>query len=258
MGLPEEIYIIFISRVINAMGCFVMPLLTIILTEKVGLSREMAGFYICLSGVLFLPGSILGGKLADTVGRKNIIIIFDSLAAAIYIFCGFIEPSIKLVYLIMLAGACMVAAGPAHDSLIADITTPKNRSGAYSLSYMGWNMGFAVGPVIGGMLYKNHLPLVFIGDAITALISLGLIAFMVKETINRAREEIIDESRALEKREQGSIITVLIKRPILLYVAIIIFAYNFAYSQWSFMLPMQMMQIFKDSGARYFGMVAGF
>jgi len=256
-GLPKEIYVIFVSRVINAMGCFVMPLLTIILTEKVGLSSEMAGLYICLSGALFLPGSIMGGKLADTIGRKKIIIIFDSLAAAFYIICGFMEPSMNQVYLIMLAGACMATAGPAHDSLIADITTPKNRNGAYSLSYMGWNMGFAVGPVIGGMLYKNHLSLVFIGDALTALIALALIALMVKETIHKTREEITDESRALERQEKGSVFSVLAKRSILLYVAAIIFVYNFAYSQWSFMLPMQMMRIFKDSGAGYFGMVAG-
>lgn len=257
MGLPKEIYVIFISRVVNAMGCFVMPLLTIILTDRVGLSSEMAGVYISLSGILFLPGSILGGKLADTIGRKKIIIIFNTLAAALYITCGFIEPSIKLVYLIMLAQACMTTAGPAHDSLIADITTPKNRNGAYSLSYMGWNMGFAVGPVIGGILYKSHLPLVFIGDALTALIALSLIALMVKETIHKSREEITDESRALERQEKGSIFSVLAKRPILLYVAAIIFVYNFAYSQWSFMLPMQMMRIFKDSGAGYFGVVAG-
>nr|WP_279388099.1 MFS transporter [Tepidibacillus fermentans] len=52
----------------------------------------------------------------------------------------------------------------------ADVTTPENRNAAYSLSYMGWNIGFAIGPVIGGMFYKNHFPLVFIGDALTALL----------------------------------------------------------------------------------------
>lgn len=256
-GLPGEIYIIFFARIINAMGCFVMPLLTIILTEKVGLSREMAGFYISLSGVLYLPASLLGGRLADTVGRKKVIIFFDVLAAIFYIICGFIEPSMKMVYLIMLAGACMTAATPGHESLVADITTPKSRSGAYSLSYMGHNLGFAIGPVIGGVLYKNHLSLVFIGDAFTALIALFIISFMIKETINRTKEKITDESRILEVQEEGSIFSVLMKRPILVYIALIVFTYNFAYAQWSFMLPMQLIDLFKDDGAKFFGMVAG-
>lgn len=255
--LPKEIYVIFISRVINAMGCFVMPLLTIILTEKVGLSSETAGLYLSLAGVVFLPASLLGGKLADTVGRKKIIIIFDTLAAIFYIICGFVKPSMTIGYLILVAGACMAIATPGHDSLMADLTNPKNRSGAYSLSYMGHNLGFAVGPVIGGILYKNHLPLVFIGDAATALIALALVAFMIKETIHKTKEKITDESRALERQVEGSIFSVLLKRPILIYIAIIVFIYNFAYAQWSFMLPMQLMGFFKDDGAKFFGMVAG-
>ncbi len=34
LGLRKEIYIIFISRTINAMGAFVFPFLTLLLTEK--------------------------------------------------------------------------------------------------------------------------------------------------------------------------------------------------------------------------------
>ncbi|GAB6153383.1 hypothetical protein JCM17380_21330 [Desulfosporosinus burensis] len=34
--------------------------------------------------------------------------------------------------------------------------------------------------------------------------------------------------------------------------------YNFAYAQWSFLLPMQTMQNFSSDGAKYFGYMAGF
>lgn len=257
-GMPKEIYVIFIARIINALGCFVMPLLTIILTQDVGLSKQMTGFYISLSGLLYLPAAMVGGKLADTIGRRKVIMSFDGLAAGFYILAGFMEPSLPMVYVLMLAGACMVTASPAHDALIADLTGPETRDGAYALSYMGWNIGFAVGPVIGGMLYKNHLPLIFIGDALTALISLGLIAFFIPETILRTEENIVDESRKLEKREEGSIFAVLLKRPILIYFSIIMLGYNFAYAQWSYLLPMQTMQNFTDDGAKFFGYMAGF
>lgn len=257
IGLPKEIYVIFVSKIINALGSFVMPLLTIILTDKIGLSKELAGFYLSISGFLFMPAGFLGGKLADTLGRKNVIVFFDGLAAILYIIAGLTKPSMDTVYLIMFAGASMITASPAHDSLIADLTTPKNRQGAYSLLYMGWNIGFAVGPIIGGLLYKNYLPLVFIGDALTALIALCLIIFFVKETIHLANIGIEDEKRKLEKKEEGSIIKVLLSRPILIYVSLILFGYNFVYAQWSYMLPMQAMEIFKGEGARYFGIMAG-
>lgn len=257
-GMPKEIYVIFVARIINALGCFVMPLLTIILTQNIGLSKQMTGFYISLSGLLYLPAVMLGGKLADTIGRKKVIILFDGLAAGFYLLAGFMEPTMPMIYVLMLASACMVTAKPAHDALIADLTTPETRNGAYALSYMGWNIGFAVGPAVGGMLYKNHLVLVFIGDAATALIALILIAFYIPETIMRTKEDITDASRRLENHEEGSIFAVLLKRPILIYFGLIMLGYNFAYAQWSFMLPMQTMQNFSVDGAKFFGFIAGF
>ncbi|MGE5633575.1 MAG: MDR family MFS transporter [Caulobacteraceae bacterium] len=255
-GLPKEIYVIFASRIVNAMGCFVMPLMTIIMTDKIGLSKQDAGFYLSLNSMLFPIASMIGGKLADTIGRKYLIIIFDTIAALLYMACGFMTPSMSLVYTIVAASACMSVAGPSHDSLIADLTTPENRTGAYALSYLGWNIGFAVGPMLGGFLYRRYLPLVFIGDAATALISISLIFLFVKETFGNTKEEIHDESRKLERREEGSIISVLLRRPILIYFAVIAFGYNFTYSQWTFLIPIHSVQNFKELGAQYFGWMA--
>ena len=257
-GLPKEIYVIFASRIINAMGCFVMPLLTLILTEKIGLSKEMSGVYISASGLIFMPAAMIGGKLTDIIGRKKVIIIFNFLSAMLYIICGFMNPSINMIYVLMLASMSMVIAGLAHDALIADLTTPENRDGAYALSYMGWNIGFAIGPIIGGLLYENYLPLVFIGDAVTALISLGLIFIFIKETIHLTKQEVIEEGRNLETREEGTILSVLLKRPILIYFALCTFGYNFVYSQWSFMMPIHAKQNFLTLGAKYYGLMAGF
>lgn len=255
-GMPKEIYVIFVSRIINALGCFVMPLLTIILTQNVGLSKQMTGLYISISGLLNVPAALIGGKLADTIGRKKVILLFDGLAIAFYITAGLMKPSLSMTYVLMIAGACMVTAGPAHDALIADLSTPQTRNGAYALSYMGWNIGFSIGPIMGGLLYRNHLPLVFIGDAMTALIALVLIAIFIPETLSNTKIFVVDEPLSLEKHEEGSIFSVLLKRPILLYFSVIMLGYNFAYTQWSFMLPMQTMQNFPGVGAQYFGYIA--
>lgn len=258
MGMPKEVYVIFISRIVNGMGCFVGPFLTLILTKKIGLSSNIAGLYMSVAALSYMPASIIGGKLADTIGRRKVIIIFDALAIIVYIICGFVQPSMIMVYLIMLAGTCMSAAGPAHDSLMADLTTPANRNGAYALSYMGWNLGFAVGPLLAGMLFENHLNLIFIGDALTALLSLILIIFFVKETLGDTKQDIKDDSRIMERSESGSIIGVLLRRPALLIFALVIFGYNFTYAQWGFMMPMHSEQNFGEMGAKYYGYLASF
>lgn len=258
LGLPREVYVIFASRIVNGIGCFVSPFLTLILTKKIGLDSDAAGLYMSAAGLLFMPASIVGGKLADTIGRRKVIVIFDALAIMVYFVCGFVEPSMTMVYLIMAAGMFMSGAGPAHDSLMADLTTPENRNGAYALSYMGWNIGFSIGPLLAGMLFENYLSWIFIGDAITAFLSLMLIIFFVKETIQDTKNAVVDEGRSMERREHGSIIHVLLRRPALLIFALVILGYNFTYAEWGFMLPMHAGQNFGINGATYYGYMASF
>lgn len=257
-GLPKEIYIIFISRVINSIGAFVYPLMALILTEKVGLSKGDAGIYITILSFLGAPSMIIGGKLVDTIGRKRIIVISQGLGAVAVIICGLMKPSMAMTYVLALSSLLYALSSPAYDAMLADLTTPQNRKGAYSLVYMGWNLGFALGPIIGGFLYKRYLSLVFIGDGLTTLLSLILVTIFVKETIQKKDDDDIKEGRELEKSVEGSVFKVLLERPVLIYFALILFCFQFEYSQWGFTLPIQLGEAFRDTGAAYYGALASF
>ena len=255
-GLPKEIYVIFFSRVVTNIGSFVFPMLALIMTQKIGVTKDKAGFFITIVALLSAPGMLMGGKLVDTIGRKKVLIIFQGLAGIIFIICGFIKPSMFLAVVMMLAQLMAAVAMPANDAMLADLTTPQNRKEAFSLLYMGNNLGLALGPVIGGLLYKNHLSLVFIGDGITTLISLILVYIFIKETMQGSRNETHSKDRINEKKEEGSVFRVLWKRPILLCFSCIMFLYQFSYSQYSFTLPLQLGELFKEAGAKAFGLLA--
>lgn len=254
LGLKKEIYTLAISKTINSMGNFVLPLLTLILTEKVGLSKTSAGIYLLILCVSYVPGLIIGGKMVDVVGRKKIIIIFHTLAASVYICCGLIKPSILMVYLLILASSLLSASMPAYDALAADLTDNSNRKKTYSLLFMGHNFGFAIAPVLGGFLFKNHLPLVFIIDAITTFISVTLITIFVKEP-KVLRDTEHPESKQYKDK---SLIFFLKTMPIIVVFSILLFFYQFAYSQWAYTMPLQLTELFKDKGAYYYGIIAGF
>ncbi|WP_297523121.1 MFS transporter [uncultured Clostridium sp.] len=256
-GLPKEIYILFVANIINAAGSFIVPLLTLILTQKIGLSSEVSGIYVSIFGIMYLPAGIIGGKLTDLFGRKKVIIIFQSLACLIYILCGILKPSLITVYLIMISGLFAGFVYPAISSMTADITTPENRNASYSFTYMGWNLGFAIGPLIGGLLFKNHLSILFLGDAATTLIALLLIGLFIKET-KGISNNVIDESRGLEQSEEGSIITVLRKRKTLLLVCVAVFGYTLGFAQWGFLLPIELSKIYGLLGAKHYGFLTSF
>ena len=247
-GLPRAIYIMFISRMINSIGSFVYPLLTLILTQKIGITKNRAGIFMTLIAVLSAPGMLIGGKLVDTIGRKNTILIFQSLAIIIFIICSFLNPSLKMVYILMLAPFFYSFCMPAQDAITADLTHEKDRKAAFSLLYMGHNLGFAIGPMVGGILYKNHLSLIFLGDAFTTLISLILITLFVEETLIKEQKE--------SKEHNESSIAILKKRKKLILFSIILFLYQFSYCQWGFLLPLQLGGIYGQDGGKYFGLMA--
>ncbi|MGG7162430.1 MFS transporter [Clostridium ihumii] len=255
-GLPKEVYILFFGKMINCIGAFVFPLLSLILTQKIGLTVKEAGSLVTFAAILQAPCIILGGKLVDSVGRKKVIVIFQGIASILFIVCGFINPSKKLAYMIIVAACFSSFANPAYDSMVGDITTKENRKASFSLIYMGLNLGFSVGPIIGGLLYENYLPLVFIGDAITTLISLSLITIFIKETHVKNEDEK-NSSDEFESEESGSVIKVFLKRPILIYFALIMLTFQFAYAQWGFAIPIQLGSIFGSKGAKYFGLLSG-
>lgn len=254
-GLPRSVYIIFFSRMINALGMFIFPLFTLILNKKIGLSQSETGFWIMVLGLVFVPSSMIGGKIADHFGRKKPIIVFETIAALLYIVCGFMPAGIEQVYVVLAACFFFGLAEPAHNAIMADLTTPETREGAFSLSYMGFNLGFAVGPVLGGLLFELDLyHWIFWGDALTLLLSLGLIALFVPETFGQ-HTEAISEDRVLEQAVEGSTWSVLKTRPILIWFALILLAYNFAYAQWSYLLPLHTVENFAD-GAVFYGLLA--
>ena len=82
-GLKKEIYILFIGRLVTAMGSFVWPMLTFFLTTKLGLSDGQSTLLIATATFLSLPAALLGGKLADRFSRKSIIILFDCLTVSL-------------------------------------------------------------------------------------------------------------------------------------------------------------------------------
>jgi MFS family permease len=260
-GLPKEIYILFIGRIINCLGSFVGPLMALILTQKFGMSSSESGSFIALQSCVQGVALIIGGKFVDSFGRKRVIITCQSLGAFMLILCG-IMPISMLTAKMMITSSCLYSiAFTAYDALQADVTNTQNRKISYSLLYMGINIGFALGPIIGGFLYKNYLSLVFIGDAVTTLVSMILVVTLIKEKHEAAdikeREEDDEllERNELEDNVEGSVFKVLFNRPILIVFGMIMFFINFTYAQWPFALPLQLGKIFGSDGAKIYGLL---
>lgn len=255
-NLPKPIYYIFLSRIINTLGAFVGPLMTLLLTDKIGYSTAKAGAFVTISMTMFVPASMLGGFLSDRYNRKNTLCILTLLQASCYLVCGFVKVSIMIPVMLICASFFSSAAQPSSASIIADLTGKDSRQGAFSLLYLGGNIGFCIGPLLAGFLYRNFLTLLFIGDAVTTIVATIVIFLNVPETKPQydMNEEVLLND--LERAEEGSAFSVLLRRPQILVFAIISTLLTFSYSQVGFSLPLYAKDIFGiEIGARVFGIL---
>lgn len=256
-GLPKPIYIMFVVRMVNSMGNFVFPFLTLFLTERLRLSPSEAGTYFMLSAFSQAMGSVVGGKLTDHLGRKKLFLIFQFIAMLCFLPCPFLGNSLWIPKLIILFGLFAGIAQPATASMIIDLTDQQNRKQAYSLLYLGGNLGFSIGPMIAGFLYKNHTNWIFLGNIISIILVIILISLFIKET--RPKEEQIDETKNIENEEspeEGSLVTALIKRPKLLLFLLGKILNTLIYSTIAFAIPIQLIRDFGSGlGSKYFGIV---
>lgn len=230
--------------------------MTLLLTDKIGLSTAQAGTFVTVSTAMFVPASMFGGFLSDRFNRKYTLCILTLMQALFYFICGFIKVSMTVPILLLAASFFSNAAQPASSAIAADLSDKKTRQSAFSLLYLGTNIGFSIGPVIAGFLYKNYLPLLFIGDALTTTISIIIIFLNVPET--KPVYDLEDESllNDFERAEDGSAFAALIRRPQILIFGIISMFLSFSYSQVHFSLPLYAKSIFGiERGAQIFGML---
>lgn len=247
--MPSSIYALAVARVILGMGNFIIPFLVLLLTEKLGYSVTRAGFLAMLVTATYLVGGFVGGKLSDLFGHKRLIVVGELFGAILLIFCGFFPDQPILVPAVLFSAYFFMGiASPASNALVADLSTPSNRDAVMSLSYLAYNLGSAVGPVIAGYLFWSNTEWVFWGNGLAALVGVIIISVFVSHN-RRTPQECSDLERAVE----GTVWSVLRERPRLIIFTLLCGVLWFVLHQMTMVSPLFLSYLFDQQGAVVFG-----
>jgi MFS family permease len=253
-GLPRPVYILFIAEVVNGIGIFVFPFLTLFLTKKLGMSERSAGDFMLFASVAYVPGILIGGRFADRFGRKRVMLVSQALSGLMYIPCGFLGSSALVPWFILASLFFDGVTDPARTAMHTDLTDPQNRQAAFSLLYLGHNLGFAFGPLIAGFLFNSAPAWLFWGNAIAIFVALALVIGFVPETKPSAEElRATIGSGSSEEAHEGGLLSALATRPFLLVYTILTTFYGFVYAQNRFALPLATDALFGTGGATVYG-----
>ena len=239
------------------MGSFVWPMLTFFLTTKLGLSDGTATLMIATASVLSFPAALIGGKLADRFSRKSIIILFDCITVSMYLLAAVLPLTIFTAVLLFMAGLFQTIESPAYDALNADYSTSKQREKAYSLSYLGFNLGFIVGASVSGLLFEKFVRLAFCINGLAIFTSTVLILLFVHKK-NAITEDAENLSESYSEYEQPvddkiPVMQILRQRPVIIGMLLIGCMAFMPSSLMGILLPLQLKETMGQTGATLYG-----
>lgn len=197
-ALPRGAWILFFGTFLNKFGTFVVPFLAIYMT-RLGYSPAQAGLPIAAYGIGTLGACLLGGSLADRLGRRKTIVL-SMFSAAAAMLCLSQARGLPLIILFSgVAGLTGELYRPASSALLADLVPAGRRVTAYAAYRMSFNAGWAFGPATAGLLARKSFTLLFLGDAATSILY-GLVAwFALPAGLRGARSAgtLVETYRAL-------------------------------------------------------------
>ncbi len=252
-GLRREIYILCFGRLVTAMGAMIWPMLTMILSQKMGMSAKHIAWVMALVGILSLPANLIGGKMADHLNKKMNIVYLDIVSVICYVVCAVIPLSGKSIVLMFIAATCQSMEHPSYNALTADITVTDDRERAYSLQYLCTNLGFVMSPTIAGFLLRDYLWLAFLISGAAIGCSVVLIFFMVKDIT-----PVMDTSQKAvyqADREGEGLWTVLKENKMIVLYILAVSGYYATYQMYNYLLPLDLARLHGDNGAVIFGSI---
>ena len=142
-------------------------------------------------------GEPFWGRLSDRVGRKPILISTVSGNLLCYIAMA-LAPNVWVAFLVRIVGGLMSGNGSVIQGYIADVTPPDERAGRMSLLGAAFNIGFIVGPALGGLL--AHPELGHRGFQAPLFVCAGLSAICVVALTLLVKESLVKRTRASKTR----------------------------------------------------------
>ncbi len=254
--LHREVWIYFFVSILFSMGSAIIPFLILLLDSEFHFSTSRSGLLFCIIMLLLIPASLTGGRIANEYNKKIAIIIIRLL----YAVCLFlyIQTHIIIVRLILLIMALIFigVSNPALNSIVIDMVPEEQSRKAYSLIYMGQNIGDIIAPLITGVLF-NKTRFLFTFYGLSAISACVIIILFIPYNIDGIRQYKYNN-----KNNQSSIKsaekTFFLKNSNICFILLSFIGFEFCYAQQSFSLPIGMQNIFVNMGVKYYGYIVSY
>lgn len=139
--------------------------MAIFLNKTLGVPVYFVGIVFTLGSLVSIIFSIVGGALADFIGRKKVLLMGSAISGALFLAVALLLEASSPTYLIIIVFIFTSAGGslifPSANALVADVTTADNRTNGYVVYRIMANLGWAIGPLSGALIYDSGIFWIF-------------------------------------------------------------------------------------------------
>lgn len=158
---------------INRAGSMVLPFLGVYMTDHLHFTIENTGIVLSFFGIGSVLGSWLGGMITDKIGEYRVQYLSLLLSVPLFCLIPLFSTEVGVAGIILAQSIVSETFRPANSVAITKYAKPENITRAFSLNRMAVNLGFSIGPALGGILSAISYEFLFFSNAFAAL-SAGL------------------------------------------------------------------------------------
>ncbi len=161
--------------------------MSLYLNNVLHVPMTVVGALLMCAQIIGATVGLYGGEISDKFGRKLIMVRSLSGRFMLFALMGFIILRWHNVYTIFVFLICNSILFsfyiPASMAYVADLTEANERLKAYGLLRMGGNLGWALGPALGGLLASIEYAYLFFVTALCMLIATIVLVNYCKESL---------------------------------------------------------------------------
>ncbi len=156
-SLDPRVWQMAIARAVNTMGLsLVMSFLGVYVVETRGYPAWLYGVIALIANAGQSMANAWAGNLSDRIGRRPLItgslIIRSFVIAGLGVQILLDAPLWSLGLNMLVSSSLRGCFEPVAYALVSDVCAPDQRIAAFGLQRMGTNVGWSVGPALGGLL----------------------------------------------------------------------------------------------------------
>ena len=193
-GIPRPVWWLALVMFVNRSGTMVIPFLTVYLTTR-GYTLTQAGYVMAAFGIGSILGSYLGGKLTDKFGPYYIQFFSLLLNGVMFVVLGQMTTLTQYAVCIFILSSVGEAFRPANSVAVASHSDDSNRIRCYALNRLAINLGWSIGPAIGGVLASIDYNLLFWADGLTCMAASFILLLFISPAKSKKKDEAQKEKQ---------------------------------------------------------------